>query len=582
MSFEVDIGCCSERGARPLNEDFAGAVRAQPHEAARGLIAAVADGVSAGGLGREAAQTTVMGLLSDFFAAPATWETSVVLDRLVSAQNAWLAGHNRRRNGRGSEETALTTLTALALHGQTWTLAHVGDTRAWLLRRGSEVEGAPEAGELTQLSHDHAFDHPDQRSRLTRAVGLDDAVRIDFAQGDVHMGDCFLMTSDGVHGVLKPARIAALLGLAAEADAQTAADAMVQAARDAGSRDNLTALVLRVTGLDARQLHDEWADAKRLPVLGVLQVGDGLDGYQVTARVADTGVHLIYQARDRQGQLVALKTLHPSRASDPEERAMLAHEAWLGQRVSDRGEPGFVRVLPRGADASALYTVFEWHSGRTLAQRMEEGQRPGVSELLAAAQAWAEILSRLHRQGVIHRDVKPGNLHLGDDGQWRLLDLGVAVSGRESAAQRELHAGTPSYMNPEQWQGGVADAGSDLFALGVTLYQWLTGRLPYGEVEPWQTGGYRRDPQPASRLRPDVPIWLDHLLAKAVARDAAQRFETADELLLALQRGAARPVSAPAATPLMQRDPAALLKLALGLSLLLNFLLVFWLLFLPR
>ncbi|HSI52182.1 MAG TPA: protein kinase [Ideonella sp.] len=582
MSFEVDIGCCSERGARPLNEDFAGAVRAQPHEAARGLIAAVADGVSAGGLGREAAQTTVMGLLSDFFAAPATWETSVVLDRLISAQNAWLAGHNRRRNGRGSEETALTTLTALALHGQTWTLAHVGDTRAWLLRRGSEAEGTPEAAELVQLSHDHAFDHPDQRSRLTRAVGLDDAVRIDFAQGDVHIGDCFLLTSDGVHGVLKPARIAALLGLAAEADAQTAADAVVQAARDAGSRDNLTALVLRITGLDARQLHDEWADAKRLPVPGLLQVGDGLDGYQVTARVADTGVHLIYQARDRLGQLVALKTLHPSRAGDPEERAMLAHEAWLGQRVSARGEPGFVRVLPRGADASAFYSVFEWHAGRTLAQRMEDGQRPAVAELLAAAQAWAEILSRLHRQGVIHRDVKPDNLHLGDDGQWRLLDLGVAVSGRESAAQRELHAGTPSYMNPEQWQDGVADAGSDLFALGVTLYRWLTGRLPYGEVEPWQTGGYRRDPVPATRLRPDVPIWLDHLLAKAVARDAAQRFETADELLLALSRGAARPVSAPAATPLMQRDPAALLKLGLGLSLLLNFVLVFWLIFLPR
>jgi serine/threonine protein kinase len=183
---------------------------------------------------------------------------------------------------------------------------------------------------------------------------------------------------------------------------------------------------------------------------------------------------------------------------------------------------------------------------------------------------------------VVHRDIKPDNLHLGLDGHWRMLDLGTAVSGRESTAQRELHAGTPSYMNPEQWEGAAADAGSDLFALGVTLYQWLTGRLPYGEVEPYQLGRYQRDPLSTTRLRPDVPIWLDHVLAKAVARDPRQRFETAEELLLALERGAARPLSAVPATPLLQRDPRALLVGALVVSLLFNVLLVVWLLFLPR
>ena len=96
MSFNVDIGYASRRGLRDTNEDFAGAVRASGHEASRGLIAAIADGVSAGHQGGIAAQTTAMSLLNDFFAAPATWETTVVLDRLISAQNAWLAGHNRR------------------------------------------------------------------------------------------------------------------------------------------------------------------------------------------------------------------------------------------------------------------------------------------------------------------------------------------------------------------------------------------------------------------------------------------------------------------------------------------------------
>ncbi|MFO1339024.1 MAG: protein kinase [Burkholderiaceae bacterium] len=576
MSFEVDVGYGSERGPRERNEDFAGAVRAAPHEAARGWIAAVADGVSngvgEGGQGLEAAQTTVMGLLADYFGAPDTWETTVVLDRLIGAQNAWLAGHNRRRPG---QPAALTTLTALALHGQTWTLAHVGDTRAWLWRDG----------ELTQLSHDHAFDHPDQRSRLTRAIGLDDGVRVDYLQGDARVGDVFLLTTDGVHGALKPARLAALLvdgAAGAGGTAQAAADAMTRAAIDAGGRDNATALVLRVTGLDARQLDDELADGRRLPVPPALKVGDALDGMVVTALVADSGVNRLYQARLPAGALVALKTLHTSRAGDPEERAMLAHEAWLGQRVAGEGGAGFVRVHERRPGASAFYVVFDWHPGRTLEQRLADGGRPAVAEVVDAALACGRALARLHRHGVVHRDIKPANLHLGDDGGWRVLDLGVALSGREPPAQRELHAGTPSYMNPEQWAGALPDAGSDLFALGVTLYQWLTGRLPYGEIEPYQAARYRRDPVAPSRVRPDVPIWLDHVLQKLVAREAAQRFETAEELLLALERGASRPLRAPGSTPLLRRDPAAALRLALGLSLLLNVVLVVWLLFLPR
>jgi serine/threonine protein phosphatase PrpC len=584
MSFHVDIGYSSERGQRSVNEDFGGATLAGPLDQRRGLIAAVADGVSTGGGGLEAAQTTVMGLLADFFAAPETWETTVVLDRLIGAQNAWLSSHNQRRQSPGGEGAALTTLTALVVHGQTWTLAHVGDTRAWLMRAPSTTHHDADgviAEELTQLSQDHAFDHPDQRSRLTRAVGLDDVVRIDFAQGDVRAGDIFLLTSDGVHGVLKPRQLAQWLR--SEETAQAASSALVRAALSAGSHDNVSALVVRVTGLDARQLHDELGDVRRLPASPLLKIGEVIDGMAITAVVLNNGVHVLYQARlADSGSLVALKTLHPARASDMEERAMLAHEAWLGQRVAASTDGGFVRVHERSLRASALYVVFDWHQGLTLEQMLQNKQAPSVSDAVAAVIAWSRALGRLHRQGVVHRDIKPGNLHLGDDGVWRILDLGAAISGRETQAQRELHAGTPSYMNPEQWGGAAADSGSDLFALGVTLYQWLTQRLPYGEIEPYQVARYRRDPVPASRLRPDVPMWLDHVLRKAVARDPKLRFETAEELLLALERGAARPLQAPAHTPLSKRDPLLLWQVALAASLLFNALLIVWLLFLPR
>ncbi|MBA3623292.1 MAG: bifunctional protein-serine/threonine kinase/phosphatase [Methylibium sp.] len=574
MSFHVDIGYACERGARERNDDFVAALR---DPASEGLIAAIADGVASGGLGREAAQTTVRSLLNDFFAAPQTWETTVVLDRLIGAQNRWLADHNRRRSAVGGG-SALTTLTALVLQGHGWTLAHVGDTRAWRLRDG----------ECSQLSTDHALDHLDLGGQLTRAVGLDDLVHVDYQQGDLHAGDCFVLTSDGVHGVLERARIASL---AREGDARAASEALVRAALAAGSRDNATALVVRVQGLAPERLGDALRHGRQLPVPGKLKVGDVVDGYVVTALVADTGVHRLYQARETATrELVAIKTLHEARASDPEERAMLAHEAWLGSRVAPRaGERearGFVRVR-EPHEPSAFYVVFDWHGGQTLEQMLAAGRRFTVAEVVDGATCVVRALGRLHRQGVIHRDIKPANLHLGEDGQWRILDLGIALSGREPAALRSLHAGTPSYINPEQWaQAGAepapADAGSDLYALGVTLFSWLGAALPYGEVEPYQTGAFRRTPQAPSQRRPDVPIWLDHVLLKAVAREGVQRFETAEELLLALERGASRPLSAPQAASLIARDPAALWKIALFISLLFNGLLIVWLLALPR
>ncbi|RZL11713.1 MAG: bifunctional protein-serine/threonine kinase/phosphatase [Rubrivivax sp.] len=576
MSFDVQTGQASQRGPREKLEDFAAIRHPEQHEHPWGLIAAIADGVSEGGRGLEAAQTAVLGLLADYHATPATWDTSVALDRLIGSHNAWLADHNRRRQStaaREGEGAAMTTLTALVLRGHGYTLAHVGDTRAYLIRGGI----------CTQLTQDHVLGHRVFQNGLTRALGLDDAVRVDYLEGDVQIGDVFVLTTDGVHGALSTRQIRTL---AEQDDAVAAANALVDKALASGGGDNATAMVLRVQGLAGVRLEDAERRGRQLPVPPKLQLGDLVDGLSVDALVFSNGVHRLYRVREAAtGRWLALKTLHESRAADPQERAMLAHEAWLGARVTERDARGLISVVePR--DPSAFYALFEWVDGQTLEQAMTAKRRFDVKDIVDAAAVLTRALGRLHQHGVIHRDVKPGNVHLGLDGQWRLLDLGVALSGKEPSALRELHAGTPSYMNPEQWSEDPAisraDARSDLFALGVTLYQWLTGHLPYGEIEPYQAARYRRDPVPPSRRRPDVPIWLDHIVLKAVARDGRQRFETAEELLLALERGASRPLSAPAATPLITRDPAAGWKIALAVSVLLNALLLYWLAFLPK
>jgi serine/threonine protein phosphatase PrpC len=582
MAFDLDIGFATLAGRKNSNEDFCAAMLPEPGHEGMGSIVAIADGVSTGGMGREAAQTTVTSLVRDYYGTPETWDTTVALDRIIGAQNAWLAGINRRRQ----PTVGLTTLTALVLRGQSYTLAHVGDSRAYLLRGGT----------LQQLTHDHAVNHPDFRHQLLRSVGAEDHVVVDYMQGDLQVGDVFVLVTDGVHGVLRDARLKDFAGLQEAGGAQVASQGLVDAALAAGSDDNVTAVLVRVRGLLDATLQDVTRIAQTLPIPPRLKVGDVMDGLGVTAPVADNGINVLYQVRDPVTRvLYALKTLNPARSHDEEERAMLAHEAWLALRMqSGRAAAHLVNLherLPNGQERSAFYLLYDWHSGETLQQQLDRRHKFSVEQVLGVATQAARALGRLHRQCVIHRDIKPANLHQGEDGVLRLLDLGVALSGREPEAMRKLHAGTPSFINPEQWgfSASVADgpeelpdAQSDLFALGVTLYQLLTTRLPYGEVLPYQAGRYYRDPVAPSRINPEVPIWLDHVVLKAVARDKRRRFETAEELLLALERGASRPLTAPQGTPLIERDPVMLWKLLLAVSVVVNLLLIYWLLFLPR
>ena len=584
MAFEIDIGFASLAGRKAINEDFCAAMLPQAGQEDMGSIVAIADGVSTGGMGKEAAQTTVTSLVRDYYGTPETWDTTVALDRIIGAQNSWLVGINRRRH----PILGLTTLTALVLRGQTYTLAHVGDSRCYLLR----------AGAIVQLTNDHAVNHPDFKHQLLRSVGADDHLMVDYLQGDLQVGDVFVLLTDGVHTAVRERH---LRDYAQLPKAQEASQKLVDAALAAGTTDNATAVVVRVLGLLEGSLKDANRIAQTLPIPARLKLGEVIDGLTVTATVADNGFNLLYQLRDPQTKtLYALKTLNPARAHDADERAMLAHEAWLAKRMqTSRASDNLVNIheqLPSGQPRSAFYLLYDWHGGETWQQMLDRKHRFGPVQAVAGAIQALKALGRLHRQSVIHRDIKPANLHQGDDGVLRVLDLGVALSGREPPSMRALHAGTPSYINPEQWgyqvagqQGKVDDelketahAQSDLFALGVTLYQLLTGKLPYGEVLPYQVGRYYRDPTAPSRHNPEIPIWLDHVVLKAVARNKRLRFETAEEFLLALERGASRPLSAPPASALLQRDPTTLWKLLLAFSVLFNLLLVYWLLFLPK
>ena len=559
MPLKIIIGQATETGKRERNEDYYGVVTPVAEQLeSKGALLAVADGVGGNAGGREAAEMTVRGVLSDYYATPDTWETTVALDKVLIALNRWVVSQAARQREMAGMAT---TLSLLVLRGKRYVLAHVGDSRIYRLR----------GGELQQLTTDHVWDRPDMRHVLKRAIGLDNQLQVDYAEGELQPDDVFALMSDGVWEQLGQLGIHEILSL--YRTPQMAADDLVKQALAKGSQDNATALVVRIEQTGEEQLTDLVSEAKRLTVPPRLKPGEKLDDFEVLELLYESRGSLLYKVKNLvNGQVCVLKTLHPLMAEDQESCNGLLSEEWLGKRVVSRY---FVQILPIPAERrSCLYYIMSWHPGATLQQQIDIGQHFSAAEVGMYGIRVAKGLGALHRLNIVHRDIKPANLHLGDDGKLRILDLGVALNPGSNNTAATNNPGTPSFMAPELFRGETANTQSDLYATGVTLYHLLTRHYPYGEIEPFQRPRFSYL-APPTRYRPDIPQWLENIILKAVARDPKLRFETAEEMLLALELGERKPLLPPAHSSLAERDPLLMWQGIALLSVLANVLLIY-------
>ena len=210
------------------------------------------------------------------------------------------------------------------------------------------------------------------------------------------------------------------------------------------------------------------------------------------------------------------------------------------------------------------------YPGLTLAQHKTAQGLWTLAEFQRLAPALISAVGALHRRNLVHRDLKPDNLHLGDDRVLRLLDFGLAFCPGLSHWQPGSPAGTPSFIAPEAFAGAEPAPQQDIYALGVSFFYLLTGHYPYGEVEAFQRPRFGA-PSSLSRYRPDLPAWLDECLLRAIAADPQKRYETAEQWLLTLQQG--ENLTSPH-RPLLEREPLLVWRsIALG-ALALNLLLL--------
>ncbi len=540
MTLQLSFGEASATGPRTENQDALRVVTPAPALAAsKGYLFALADGVSQCADGGLAARATLQALALDYYSTPETWAVAQSLDRLLVAHNRWL-----QANGGG--QPLLTTLTALVLRGRRYTLAHVGDCRAYRW----------DGKQLMRLSEDHVWEQPGMQHVLKRALGLDQHLVVDYLDGELEERQSFVLVSDGVWAVLGDHGIQRIL--LDEQDLSAAAQALVSAAHLAGSQDNASALLVRVDNLPQAGLADSLAQLDHWPLPPRLHEGQAFEGWQVERLVAESRQSIVYRVRDAQERRWLLKTLPASRHDEPGAGPALLLEEWFLRRVAGRHFPE-PHPLPQ---RQHLYYVQREYAGQTLAEHLRLSGPMAIPEWQDIAPRLLKALGQLHRRNILHRDIKPENLFWCDDGELRLLDFGLAYC--PGLSQDEAHSlpGTPSYLAPEAFAGVAPSAQQDLYAAGVTLYYLLTGHYPYGEVEAFQHPRFGK-PTPASRYRPDLPTWLDECLARAVAADPASRYETMEEWLLALEQGERRALTVKP-RPLLEREP---LKVWRGMAL---------------
>lgn len=550
MSLQLRVAQFSASGPRAENQDALRLVTPAPALAAsKGYLFALADGVSQCQDGRLAAQSTLQALALDYYSTPETWGITQALDRLLLAQNRWLLA-----NG------LLTTLSALVLRGRRFTLAHVGDCRAYRWQ----------TGQLQRLSEDHVWEQPDMQHVLKRALGLDQHVVMDYLDGELQAGERLLLLSDGVWATLADSHIRAILD--EQTDLDIAVQTLVSAAHRAGSQDNASALLVQVDALGQDDLGDTLRQLQQWPLPPKLKPGQRFEGWQVTGLLNESRQSLLYRVQDGQGQPWLLKTLPDSRHQDSEAGPALLLEEWFLRRVAGRSFP---EIHP-AADRQHLYYLMREYPGCTLAQLFENVGPLPVAQWRDLANRLLRAAGLLHRRNIIHRDIKPDNLLLSDDGELRLLDFGLAFCPGLSVMAPEDLPGTPSFIAPEAFKGALPDPQQDLYAVGVTLYYLLTGHYPYGEIEAFQQRRFGT-PVPASRYRPDLPDGLEQNLMQGLAADPQQRFETAEQWLLQLEQAEHQPL-APRRQPLLEREPLKVWRTLALVSLLINLILMVWLL----
>ena len=552
---QISVGQHSDKGRKDINQDFHGVyIPKEPQLSTKGITITLADGISSSNVSQIASKTAVTGFLADYYCTSEAWSVKKSAQRVLFATNSWLYSQTRQSQFRYEKDKGyVCTFSTMVIKSTTAHIFHVGDTRIYRLRNNT----------LEQLTDDHRLWVSQEQSYLSRALGINPQVELDYKDIPVEKGDVFIFATDGVYEYASAKFIIHKISEYTD-DLDTAARAIISEAYDNGSDDNLTIQIIRVESLPELNVHEVYQHLTELPFPPTLEARMIFDGYRIIREVhASSRSHVFLAVDGETNTQVIIKTPSIDLRNDPAYLERFLMEEWIARRLNNAHVlKSFLPTRKR----NYLYTVTEFIDGQTLAQWMIDNPTPDVETVRGIVEQIAKGLRAFHRMEMLHQDLRPNNIMIDKTGTVKIIDFGsTKVAGlMEIPSPIAQHSilGTAQYTAPEYFLGEGGTTRSDLFSLGVITYQMLSGKLPYGtQVAKTRTKAAQRKLNYSSVLNDDreIPLWMDEAIRKAVQPNPYNRYEEISEYIFDL-RHPNKTFLSKTRPPLMERNPALFWK----------------------
>ncbi|PJE54624.1 bifunctional protein-serine/threonine kinase/phosphatase [Marinomonas sp. BSi20584] len=543
----ISIGSSTNKGKKDINQDFLGCqTPAEPLLTTRGVALAVADGISSSEVSQAASEFAISRFLEDFYHTSDVWSVKTSGEKVIKSINAALYSQTQNGPSRFDKDKGyVCTFAVIVLCANAAHIFHLGDSRVYRL-----VDG-----KLEQLTQDHRRAVSVSESYLTRALGIEPIIELDYQTLPMTKGDIFVMATDGVYEFLEAEQIVTCIAESESLD-QTA-EHLIALALENGSDDNLSIQIARVDEVPSYQLEDVQQGVSLLPLPPLLRERMTFDGYEILRSVYVSSRSHVFLACDiDSNELVVIKTPSAELSDDAAYLESFMLEDWIAKRLNN---PHVVKAIESPRQRQFLYLATEYIEGQSLAQWMIDNPKPTLEQTRDIISQIANGLQAFHRKSMIHQDIRPANIMIDKHNTVKIIDFGSTyIAGVSNTKDEEMLRGTMRYSAPEYFLGHAGSERSDIYALGVITYQMLSGnQFPYSpkiaqarSIAAQQRLTYRSVITEASEL----PVWIDDALHKALNINPLKRYEEVSEFVYDLHHPSqifldrTRP-------PLIQRNP---------------------------
>ena len=546
----VSVGQYSDKGRKETNQDFHGAyIPKEPQLTSKGIAIALADGISSSDVSQIASEAAVTGFFADYFCTSDAWSVKKSAQRVLVATNSWLHSQTQQSQYRFDKDRGyVCTFSALVIKSTTAHIFHVGDARIYRVHND----------DLEQLTNDHRVWIAHDKSYLGRALGVNPHIEIDYQTLPVTRGDVFLLLTDGVYEFVNAQFLIETLRAYPD-DLNGAARLIVEEAYARGSTDNLTAQIISIDDLPVQDATEIYQQLTELPFPPILEARAHFDGYTIIREIHASSRSHVYLAMDEATKFtVVIKTPSIDLQQDVAYLERFLAEEWIARRINNAH---VVKPCAQTRKRNFLYTVTEFVDGKTLTQWMIDNPAPDMETVRAIVEQIAKGLRAFHRLDMLYQDLRPDNIMIDHTGTVKIIDFGsTRVAGIMEIAtpiERSELLGTAQYTAPEYFIGESGTPRSDTFSLGVITYQMLTGKLPYGtQVAKARTKAAQNKLKYDSLLNNNraVPVWVDHVLRKALHPNPQRRYAELSEFIYEL-RHPGKELLNKSQPPLIERNP---------------------------